>query len=235
MNTDTSFKPDYYGRVLRLDPVTNKLDVFIEGGAASSGPLHFANPDGMTSVSIGGKDYLVLAENINGTSQGRVSAAAASAGRDISEMYWLQIPADGGVASRDSLKRMMVGPAGCELTGPYFTPDGKTLFVNIQHPSSSNPAPYNKAYSLAIWGYNTATGLVFDPPSFRKSDRIQMEVNPATRFAYFDRVADVEVFNVAGQRLERHRQVRMIDVKDLMAGTYFVRFNGDVTHKLVLE
>ena len=235
MNADTSFKPDYYGRILRLDPATNKLDVLLEGGAASSGPLHFSNPDGMTSARIGGKDYLVVVENINGTTQGRVSGSAVAANREISEMYWLEIPPDGVAASRDSLKRMMVGPGGAELTGPNFTPDGKTLFVNIQHPSSSNPAPYNKAYSLAIWGYNTPTGLVFDPPSFKKSDLIQMEVNPATRFAYFDRTVDVELFNAEGRRLQRHRQVRMIDVKDLLSGTYFVRFDGSVTHKLVLE
>ncbi|MBB5019112.1 hypothetical protein HNQ59_002410 [Chitinivorax tropicus] len=37
-------------------------------------------------------------------------------------------PAD-GVA-----KRFLTGPVGCELTGLAFTPDGKTLFVNIQHP-----------------------------------------------------------------------------------------------------
>jgi uncharacterized protein len=30
--------------------------------------------------------------------------------------------------------RFANGPAECELTGPYFTPDGKSLFVNVQHP-----------------------------------------------------------------------------------------------------
>jgi secreted PhoX family phosphatase len=28
----------------------------------------------------------------------------------------------------------MVGPKECEITGLSFTPDGKTMFVNIQHP-----------------------------------------------------------------------------------------------------
>ncbi|MGQ0660527.1 alkaline phosphatase PhoX [Sphingosinicella sp.] len=32
------------------------------------------------------------------------------------------------------LKRFMVGPKGCEITGVDSTPDGRTLFVNIQHP-----------------------------------------------------------------------------------------------------
>jgi secreted PhoX family phosphatase len=32
------------------------------------------------------------------------------------------------------VRRFLVGPAGCEITGACFTPDGRTLFVNIQHP-----------------------------------------------------------------------------------------------------
>ena len=33
-----------------------------------------------------------------------------------------------------SLKRFLVGPKDCEITGFCETPDGKTIFVNIQHP-----------------------------------------------------------------------------------------------------
>ncbi|MCY1384856.1 hypothetical protein D9M69_731580 [compost metagenome] len=33
-----------------------------------------------------------------------------------------------------TLKRFLVGPKGCEITGWCETPDGKTIFVNIQHP-----------------------------------------------------------------------------------------------------
>jgi len=32
------------------------------------------------------------------------------------------------------IKRFLVGPSQCELTGIDITPDGKTMFVNIQHP-----------------------------------------------------------------------------------------------------
>jgi secreted PhoX family phosphatase len=32
------------------------------------------------------------------------------------------------------VRRFLVGPAGCEVTGVTETPDGRTLFVNIQHP-----------------------------------------------------------------------------------------------------
>jgi secreted PhoX family phosphatase len=32
------------------------------------------------------------------------------------------------------IRRFLVGPRGCEITGMDFTPDGRTLFVNVQHP-----------------------------------------------------------------------------------------------------
>jgi secreted PhoX family phosphatase len=32
------------------------------------------------------------------------------------------------------VRRFLVGPSGCEVTGATSTPDGRTLFVNIQHP-----------------------------------------------------------------------------------------------------
>lgn len=39
-----------------------------------------------------------------------------------------------GAAPGAKLKRFLVGPKGCEITGVDSTPDGRTLFVNIQHP-----------------------------------------------------------------------------------------------------
>jgi len=39
----------------------------------------------------------------------------------------------------DTLKRFLVGPAGSEITGISETPDGKTMFVNIQHPGETTP------------------------------------------------------------------------------------------------
>jgi len=37
----------------------------------------------------------------------------------------------------DALRRFLVGPVDCELTGCCETPDGTTLFVNIQHPGET--------------------------------------------------------------------------------------------------
>jgi secreted PhoX family phosphatase len=46
-----------------------------------------------------------------------------------------------GRAPGATLRRFLVGPKECEITGIHSTPDGRSLFVNIQHPGENgNPA-----------------------------------------------------------------------------------------------
>lgn len=42
-----------------------------------------------------------------------------------------------GAAPGGNLRRFLVGPKECEITGIDSTPDGRTVFVNIQHPGES--------------------------------------------------------------------------------------------------
>ena len=66
----------------------------------------------------------------------------------------------GKTPTADTLKRFLVGPVDCELTGIAETPDGKTLFVNIQHPgegtSQANLADPTKYSSQ--WPANAGYG-----------------------------------------------------------------------------
>lgn len=39
------------------------------------------------------------------------------------------------------IRRFLVGPAGCEITGISFTPDQKTVFINVQHPGEVGSHP----------------------------------------------------------------------------------------------
>jgi secreted PhoX family phosphatase len=43
----------------------------------------------------------------------------------------------GAIATPDTLRRFLVGPVDCEITGLAESPDGKALFVNIQHPGET--------------------------------------------------------------------------------------------------
>ena len=40
----------------------------------------------------------------------------------------------GAQATANNVRRFLVGPVECEITGIAITPDGKTMFVNVQHP-----------------------------------------------------------------------------------------------------
>ncbi|MGY0218804.1 PhoX family protein [Endozoicomonadaceae bacterium StTr2] len=42
------------------------------------------------------------------------------------------------------VKRFLVGPRGCEITGVTTTPDGRAMWVNVQHPKLSYPASDGK-------------------------------------------------------------------------------------------
>lgn len=45
-----------------------------------------------------------------------------------------------GAAPGGNLRRFLVGPKECEITGLDSTPDGRALFVNIQHPGENGSA-----------------------------------------------------------------------------------------------
>lgn len=69
----------------------------------------------------------------------------------------------GAKATSGTLKRFLVGPKDCEITGLCETPDGKALFVNIQHPGESTPfsafgLPGNPAAYLSHWPGNAGYG-----------------------------------------------------------------------------
>jgi secreted PhoX family phosphatase len=51
------------------------------------------------------------------------------------------------------VKRFLTGPRGCEISGITSTPDGKTLFVNIQHPGepASERSDPEKATAISHW------------------------------------------------------------------------------------
>lgn len=46
----------------------------------------------------------------------------------------------GAAPTAANLKRFLVGPVECEITGVDSTPDGRTLFVGIQHPGENGTA-----------------------------------------------------------------------------------------------
>jgi secreted PhoX family phosphatase len=62
-----------------------------------------------------------------------------------------------GAAPGANLRRFLVGPVECEITGVDSTPDGRTLFVGIQHPGEGATNP---AQPTSHWPDSQAGGTV---------------------------------------------------------------------------
>ncbi len=151
---------DPHGRILVYDPATQDVSVFLEGGpypgddGAQSDDIlsypetHFTNPDGVNFIYVGDKRYMVICEDLNGRSFNRVPAGVNNS---TCELFLLDMDMEPKV---ENLIRIGQVPLGAEVTGVVPTSDGKTLLVNSQHPSKSNPFPYNNSLTYAINGFD---------------------------------------------------------------------------------
>lgn len=63
------------------------------------------------------------------------------------------------------IRRFLVGPDGCEVTGLAFTPDRKTMFINIQHPGEFSGHPRSPAGATENSIANNPTLFSFWPAS----------------------------------------------------------------------
>ncbi|KAF5303459.1 hypothetical protein FQA39_LY19023 [Lamprigera yunnana] len=66
----------------------------------------------------------------------------------------------GANASTDNLRRFLVGPKDCEITGVAVTPDGRTLLFNVQHPVVSSQGGGRRAALRRHAGLGPAHGGV---------------------------------------------------------------------------
>ena len=139
-----------YGSVLEFDLITNNMRVLINGGAGKKDPdKHFSNPDAITAVTKNGSTYLVIQEDIIANTRGRVSSAALAENLFVNEIFWLDLSIQNPTV--DDLKRFLIAPNGAETTGGAFIDgDSRFYFINIQHPYSNNPPPFNQSCTIVI-------------------------------------------------------------------------------------
>lgn len=60
--------------------------------------------------------------------------------------------------TKGEIRRFLLGPAGCEVTGVVMTPDLRTMFVNIQHPGESPSERSDPADPMKISRWPDGTG-----------------------------------------------------------------------------
>ncbi|PTQ09869.1 phosphatase [Sphingomonas oleivorans] len=70
-----------------------------------------------------------------------------------------------GKAPGSNLRRFLVGPKECEITGIDSTPDGRTLFVNIQHPGEDVGTNFPTSFSSNWPASQTSSSAVSRPRS----------------------------------------------------------------------
>ncbi len=231
---DSSDYVDYYGRVLKFDPSTDNMTVFLEGGpdlatspAINAYPaVHLSNPDGLSKINIHGQDYMIICEDLN---QSDFGSSPAGIGRTC-EMYLLDMSIT--TPRLDDLVRIAVVPMGAEVTGAIGTPDGKTILVNVQHPSSSNPFPYNNSLTLAITGFDASTiGL----KETKLESGFSVYPNPTSRLLKFNRVSDVAIYDIQGKLIKVYRNQTAIDVSEFSKGSYILKNDLGEAIKFIVE
>ena len=135
-------KPNPYGHIVRLREAkgdnaaeTFDWDIFLLAGDPLYDPLVtldaadvFGSPDGL-AVDDDGR--LWIETDISNSSQLRADRGYDRIGNNQ------LLAAD---PSTGEIRRFLVGPKGCEITGITFTPDQETLFVNVQHPGEATAA-----------------------------------------------------------------------------------------------
>jgi len=229
---------DYYGRILKFDVTTEEMTSFLEAGPEFHGQpnvpissypsIHLSNPDGLTFMQVGSSSYMVICEDLNGTSHGRMPAGLSNR---ACELYILDMATQN--ASLNDLVRIAQTPVGAEVTGVRATPDGKTLFFNSQHPSTSNPFPYNNSLTVALTGWDKSVlGLNEIAES---GDAFTVYPNPTSRIVYFNQTTDVALYDTYGKLVRVERNTDKMDIIDLLPGTYYLKNAAGDTKKLIIQ
>lgn len=227
---------DYYGRVIKFDVETNEVSVHIEGGPnygvevpeESYPTTHLSNPDGLGFITIGDVTYMLICEDLNGTSNGRVPMGYSNR---TCELFMLDMRIEN--PTLDDLIRIAAVPFGAEITGVRATPDGKTILFNSQHPSGSNPYPYNNSCTIALTGFDKGFSGV--PEIDETVEKLTLYPNPASGIVFMNKTADVAIYNAAGELINVLTQVDKINISTYSAGIYYVKTAENETKKLIIQ
>jgi len=233
---------DIWGRVLRLNVATGKIESALEGGGdldPTYNPFnnHLSSPDGLASTVIDGKTFLVINEDMNPSGAPHSPSHFAT---KLNEIYILEVTGDtpGKHYQINELNRFLAGPAGCETTGGRFTPDGSTYFVNMQHPSTTNTPPFDHSVTLAITGFKKiweSTNILGLDDLETSEDGFTVYPNPASREIYLSEKMDVAIYNMKGERILVERNTQVVNISSLAAGSYVVRNSNGEAKKLIIE
>jgi secreted PhoX family phosphatase len=155
------------------DALSFTWDVFLFGARASAEPANvnisglsddndFSSPDGLWFSRANPGLLWIQTDDGAYTDVTNCMLLAAIPGRVGDGEARLVTNVDGAATSsvttyvgaelgERKLRRFLVGPKECEITGITETPDGKTLFVNVQHPGESTAPDFSTGAFGSHW------------------------------------------------------------------------------------
>jgi secreted PhoX family phosphatase len=136
--TNNELHGNFYGQIVRLTEKDNNpeatkftFEIFAAGGPQTG----FAAPDNLMFDSSGNL-WVVTDMSSSKLNEGIYTTFKNNG------VFLMPAGIDGGVSGGDVFQ-FASGPIQSELTGPAFTPDGRTLFLAIQHPGEETESPDN--------------------------------------------------------------------------------------------
>jgi secreted PhoX family phosphatase len=133
-----------YGHVIRWREEENEgagerhgfqWDVFVLAG----------DPAQDSAVSLGAEGAFASPRSLGFDGAGRLWIGTGISARDLNraETGHQELGSNALLAAdpgRGEVRRFLTAPRGAEITGVALAPDGRTLFVNVQHPGAATPA-----------------------------------------------------------------------------------------------
>jgi secreted PhoX family phosphatase len=234
--TDENYQ-DYYGRVMFYDPATEEMGVAVQGGPyfenspsiANYPDKHLSNPDGLKVITLDGQTFLMISEDLNGTSNGRTPEGVSNR---LCELYI--VSTENIPASVDELIRITAIPFGAEVTGAIQISDN-TILLNSQHPFVGNPFPYNHSLTAAIHGFEDVRLEQLMNLNDENAIGKGMIFNEVTREILFEERSDYALYNDEGKRMKVYRDTKQINVGELTAGNYFFLNANDEMFELTIQ
>jgi secreted PhoX family phosphatase len=157
----------------RADATSFRWDVFLFGARATADPLavnlsgltdanDFSSPDGLWFSCANPGLLWIQTDDGAYTDVTNCMMLAVLPGEVGDGDERTVVNVDGAVSSivdtfvgkelgEEKLRRFLVGPKECEITGITETPDGKTIFVNIQHPGEDTPPNFSTGAFGSHW------------------------------------------------------------------------------------
>lgn len=240
---DSSAYYDYYGRVLSYNLADSSVSVHLEGGpyhandidattyasTYGKGKNHLSNPDGLGLLKVNNKTFLIVQEDLNGSSHGRVPQGFS---KRPCELFILDLSISNPTV--DDLIRITHATWGAEITGGLGTPDGKTILANIQHPETTNKFPFNHSLTMAITGFDQLSTTSLQAPKF-DGQGLQIFPNPTSRMLFLSETVDAAIYDLTGKRINVYRNTNSIDVAELQTGTYLLRLADGTAKKFIVQ